>query len=946
MRHFFTILLLLTSAGLWAQPLSLSLLYGPPSDPPEKWSTGNVFQVGSEVGDASIYALFAGAGTQSFQILSPGENLTKTVTGSGYFNIRPTVSTVVDQTKVLNFGGTVTGSVNVTVKPLSISTILQLTAAVQPGATLPVTFLVGVGTFPVGTGFAVQLLTTDGAFIQTLASTPAYTTREPTTYSSGDERAIPATLPGNLAPGAYRVRVVTTGLNTTAFGTNSAAITVQTPTQQTPITTLITDVSPHTICTGYSGTVQLTWTATDDGQQAQRYTIGVYAANATTADVPLRTITNQGVYSQSSGNTKTLTATTSQLNSLGVGQYKLGIVHQTITTNLNFSNPFVVQAGPSVVISDDSPNVNAGQGATVRLTFSGAGPWSYSYDNLRDGVQTVTGQTTNPATIMLYPSGDYLFSTDRLLTFSGLCGNGSKSGSSQLRVTQLGLTLTSVGLPNACPGSTLTANFTVNGTVPTSTRYRLQFSDASGSFANPRELASGTSSPLSGQTPSNDAPGTRYRARIVSDYGPLPTSNELTVTLSRPDLPGVTAYSFCQGGTVPTLTATGADLQWYSTDGTGGNLGRTAPIPPNDRSSSYRVTQTVNGCQSSPALVTVIARTKSALPTVQSPVNVCQGQPATGLTAQGSNLLWFNSTGQSLGANGPIPGTGSAGSQTFFVSQDANGCRSDQATVTVTVTAQPSAPVVVSPLNVCQGTTAFSLSATGENLRWYDTPDASGPARDRLTITPTSAGVSSYYVRQTVNGCPGALSRLEVRVSQMARATLSGDSIVTLFDSTAIRIRFSGEAPYRVTLWSGKVVTTTDNPLIVWEKPTSSATVYALRSLENNCGPGNPGNAYRLVVRTPLANEPLPAGKNLRVQAYPNPANGPLTVIWQAPNRESVYLQLVSLSGQLIWQRNSRGTGQPETETVPTTRLAPGLYGLLLTTEAAGRVQTRVVVVN
>ncbi|WP_083940604.1 T9SS type A sorting domain-containing protein [Rudanella lutea] len=1174
--------LLLICSFLRAQPLSLSILYGPPDTPPETWSTGNVFQVGNQVGDVAIYALFGGSGNRSFQIFSPGENITKTVSGTGYFNIRPTSSTVIDRTKILNFSGTVTGSVNITVRTLPITTQLSVTGSASPGSTLPVFFSTGVGTFPVGLGFQVQLLDANGNFIQNLSANPAYTSREPATYSSGDLRSIPASLPTNLAAGTYRVRVSSTGLPTTITGTSSAAFQVQ-PSLGT-INTVITNVTPHTICTGYSGSIELTWTATDNGLQTQNYTIGVYSENATSAINPVRLIPNQGIYTSTAGTAKAMLTTTTLLNSLPVGRYKLAILHATATTNASLSNLFVVASQPSAIISDGTTNINEGEAASIRLTFSGQGPWSYSYNDLRNGIQTVTNTTNNPVLLPVYPTSDYLFSTARLLSFSGYCGTGTVTGSSQIRVSRLSLAITGVSHPNTCPGNTLSVNFTVSGNITAGTRYRLQLSDASGSFANPREIASGTSSPLTGVTPTNDAPGTGYKIRIVADSN-LPPSATADLVFTRPSPPSVTDYGFCIGSTPPTITAIGSNLQWFSDDNIAQSFGGTAPVPPSDRSSSYRVSQTVNGCPSSTALVRVIANSKSSAPIVSTPVTYCQNGSASALTAQGVGLQWYSANQQSLGSNAPIPNTGNIGNQTFYVSQNQNGCPSDLTAVVVTVTAPPAAPTVSTPASVCQfaqvantvlsaavtgqdfrwytnetggigstqaptprtstegvevyfvsqiingcessrarvqqtvikapdrpsvttnpvlyclndsprsltasgtglrwyqqatggtfttdspspntsrvgtltyyvsqvsgstgcesprtqvdaqvlaqpnppdvvtnqficqnsvstplrasgvglqwsgpgitgtsstapmppnsmagtltyqvrqqigsclspastiqvtirpqpvaptvesplklclGSATQNLAASGSGLRWYNTPDGNGTARDQISFSPNATGVFNFYVKQVVNDCESPLSRLEVRVSVPARATLSGDSIVTLYDSTAIRIRFTGDAPYNLVLWNGKTITTSNNPFIVWEKPTASTT-YSLRSLKNDCGTGDVGNSYRLTVLTPLATDDTPFSSGLTVRVYPNPVTAQAHLEWLAPVHETATINVVSMSGLTVWSDNRKGTGTPQTESISVDNWPPGIYMIMLNA-ASGKALTRVLV--
>lgn len=1186
--------LLLTFLLVWVsclavraqQPLSLSLLQGQPDTPPGTWPTGSVFQVGSQFGDASIYALFGGTGTRLFQIASPGESLTKTVTSTGYFSIRPTASILVDRNRVLNFSGTVSGSVPITVRPLTITMQLGSTSGVTPGSPLSLSFTTGVGTFPTGLGFQVQLFDGTGNFVQTLPSSQTYTSRESVAFSSGDARTLTSTLPTTINPGTYRVRVVTTGTTTTVSGTLSPSFQVQAV--QGPVTTIITDIKPHTICAGYSGNIELTWSATDNGLQAQQYTIAAFPINATNTSNPIQSIINQGTYTLTSGNTRTLVATTTQLNSLPAGQYKLAILHAMAATTASFSNEFLVASASTAAVSDGTTNINEGEMATVRLTFSGTGPWSYNYNDLRNGIQTVTNSTVNPVLLSVYPTSDYTFSASRLLSFTGYCGTGIITGSSLIRVSRLALSLTSVNLPNTCPGNTITANFTVNGNISANTRYRLQLSDANGSFASPRELASGTSSPLSGLTPVNDGPGTGYKLRIISE-GTVLASNSFDITFTRPAVPIVTDYNFCLGTTPSSPTAIGTNLLWFSNNGIEVAYGNTSPTPPSNQSSSYRVSQTVNGCPSGTSIINVTAKQKSSLPAVITPVTYCQNQLATNLTAQGSNLIWYNANGQNVGLNVPLPVTSNVGTQTFSVSQDQNGCRSDLATITVmipappatptlttvstvcqfaqvsnlvltnavigqairwydtvqggtassqaptprtdkdgtevyyvsqilngcesgrarleqtvikapvlpsvsanvvlycmndiprsltaigtglrwytqetgssfttsapapptdrigtttyyvsqvvginncesprlqldvqvlsrpsapqvaslqylcqnasstalratgiglqwsgpgivstsgtapfpptnspvtltylvsqrigsctgpastiqvTVRPQPTAPTVASPLKLCQGLPTRALFASGDNLRWYETTNGTDIARGQINFSPVSAGNYNYYVSQVVDDCESLLSRLEVRVSVPARATLSGDSIVTLNDSTAIRIRFTGDAPYTLTLWNGRTLTTSENPLIIWEKPTLSVNTYSLRSISNDCGSGNPGNTYRLTVRTPLSTEQQTSISGLQLLAFPNPATGSISIKWSAPVQESIVLQVTSLSGFTIWEGQREGTGNVLNEILPIDHCPIGIYILKLRSRSIGQLQQRILLIR
>lgn len=75
-------------------------------------------------------------------------------------------------------------------------------------------------------------------------------------------------------------------------------------------------------------------------------------------------------------------------------------------------------------------------------------------------------------------------------------------------------------------------------------------------------------------------------------------------------------------------------------------------------------------------------------PVVTSPVTYCQNTTAVPLTATGSDLVWGNGS-----LTAPTPSTTTIGSTDYKVTQTAGGCLSPPATITVTITAGPSAVV-------------------------------------------------------------------------------------------------------------------------------------------------------------------------------------------------------------------------------------------------------------
>jgi gliding motility-associated-like protein len=232
-----------------------------------------------------------------------------------------------------------------------------------------------------------------------------------------------------------------------------------------------------------------------------------------------------------------------------------------------------------------------------------------------------------------------------------------------------------------------------------------------------------------------------------------------------PAAPVVAALVYCQGETALPLTATGSNLLWY-TALTGGSGSTTAPVPGTAiaGTTTYYVSQTVNGCLSSrvPLMVTILSTPPA--PVAGPDVTYCQGDTILPLTAAGSNLLWYTAlTGGSGSTTAPTPNT--IGTNTYYVSQTINGCESARVQVTATITPLPPAPLVVSPVSYVQNSSAVALTATGTNLTWYTAglnPLPGAPVPDT-----SQKGTQIYYVSQTVNGCESPLAQIEVTITTL-----------------------------------------------------------------------------------------------------------------------------------------------------------------------------------
>ncbi len=320
--------------------------------------------------------------------------------------------------------------------------------------------------------------------------------------------------------------------------------------------------------------------------------------------------------------------------------------------------------------------------------------------------------------------------------------------------------------PNpVCAGSTINVGFTAVNL--SSTSYAVQLSDNTGNnfITLP---TTGTASPLIAEIPVNITSGTSYKVRVISNSPSVTGSASSTFTINAlPSPPGVvTPISYCQGQTASALSAVGTNLKWYLA-ASGGVGSSTAPTPSTASSEtlSYWVTQTVNGCESTRTKIDVVVTATPSPPGVVTPISYCQGQTASALSAVGTNLKWYLAASGGVGSStAPTPSTASSETLSYWVTQTVNGCESTRTKIDVVVTATPSPPEVTTPIDYPQGQTASPLSAVGTNLKWYLT--ASGGVGSTVAPTPSTvdAGMTEYYVTQTVNNCESNRATIQVEV--------------------------------------------------------------------------------------------------------------------------------------------------------------------------------------
>jgi Fungalysin metallopeptidase (M36)/PA domain/Ig-like domain CHU_C associated len=303
----------------------------------------------------------------------------------------------------------------------------------------------------------------------------------------------------------------------------------------------------------------------------------------------------------------------------------------------------------------------------------------------------------------------------------------------------------------------------------------------------------------------------KYRLVVTNSSGNVTTNDATLIVNALPATPTVISpIVYCQGATPIALTATGANLMWYTVP-TAGTGSTTAPTPSTSASGNtiYYVSQTVNGCEGPRAAITVTVNATPSEP-ITAPLTYCQNAPSVALTATGTNLMWYTVPTAGTGSTtAPTPSTTTVGTTTYYVSQTINGCEGPRATLVVSVAAIPAAPTVTPTATYCQGVTAIALTAIGTNLQWYTVPSLGTGSTAAPTPSTTTIGSTNYYVSQTVGTCESPRALITVTVVAGTLAPIVVTPIAYCQGATSIALTATGANLLWYTVSSGGVSSTT-----------------------------------------------------------------------------------------------------------------------------------------
>ncbi len=334
----------------------------------------------------------------------------------------------------------------------------------------------------------------------------------------------------------------------------------------------------------------------------------------------------------------------------------------------------------------------------------------------------------------------------------------------------------------------------------------------------PGTATSGTTTYYVSQTPALcESP----RAAIAVIVNPIPT-----VSISP------AAPSTCLGSPV-TLTASGATSYVWTGSALSSTTGNPVTATPTGIA-VYTVTGTAAGCSSTASVTVTIVPPPTV--TVSSSSPVCAGATLALLAGGAASYSWTGPAGFSSTLQNPvIPAVTAAQAGVYTVTGYAgvgSACSSAVST-TVVVNPAPPPPVVASPVTYCIGFPTFPLTAAGTNLLWYSTGTGGTGSTTAPTPSSTAAGISNYYVSQTVGGCESPRALGSVVVVASLDPPLVSSPVQYCGGTTAAPLTATGT---NLLWYTDPLIPSTGSPVAPTPSTTTpGVTLYYVTQSSNGC---------------------------------------------------------------------------------------------------------------
>jgi PKD repeat protein len=350
--------------------------------------------------------------------------------------------------------------------------------------------------------------------------------------------------------------------------------------------------------------------------------------------------------------------------------------------------------------------------------------------------------------------------------------------------------------------------------------------------------------------------------KVTNSYGTNTSTQTGFITASVPPAaPTTTNMSVCIGSPVPSLSATGTEIKWYSDAGltTQVGSGNTLITGQNQPGAyTYYATQSTVGCEgpSATATLNIYAKPEATLSDFDS---TCSAYPAfdlvNGLPAGGV----YSGNGVDNNMFAPtVAGTGVH--EITYIYQDGNGC-SDTATNTIKVNESPVTSLAAfNP--VCANAASFTLTG---GLPEGGTFSGTGVANGMFD--PAVAGAGDHVIAYTippVGGC-GGYSEQTITVYNIPAVNLGNDTSVCANHT----ITLDGTAMATSYLWSPGGATTSTVVVDSAGIGIGSVAYSVVATNDKNC---SSSDEITVTFKDCTGIDEFARALNLNI--YPNPGKG------------------------------------------------------------------------
>ncbi len=141
-----------------------------------------------------------------------------------------------------------------------------------------------------------------------------------------------------------------------------------------------------------------------------------------------------------------------------------------------------------------------------------------------------------------------------------------------------------------------------------------------------------------------------------------------------------------------------------------------------------------------------------------------------------------------------IPANAGSGSYQFRVVSSNPALNGQVSPTVITVNALPSGPVVSGAVAYCQNDTPVALSASGNNLKWYDSLNDGTFLGSTVVPSTAVAGSFAYYASQTEKNCEGKRTKLTVNVTARPAAPTVNTPVNYTQSQTPTQLTATGSA--------------------------------------------------------------------------------------------------------------------------------------------------------